>query len=53
MTDLRVTKNIKKIKFEGLWGKRVSNILAKAIPHKAFDTNSSFHEVVLLILARG
>ena len=39
---LRVTKNVKEIKFEGVWGELE---LKKSFQrtHKIFETNSSFH----------
>ena len=39
---LRVTKNIKEIKFEGVWGElELKKCFQRT--HKIFETNSSFH----------
>ena len=44
MTGLRVTKNLKKIKFEGVWGELESKKrFPDTITHKRYETNSSFH----------
>ena len=43
MKGLRVTKNVKEIKFEGVWGKLESKKrFPETITHKIFDTNSGF-----------
>ena len=42
--SLRVTKIVKEIKFEGVWGELESGKwFHEAIAHKIFETNSSFH----------
>ena len=43
MKDLRVTKNVKEIKFEGVWGELESKKCPETITHKIFKTNSCFH----------
>ena len=44
MKDLRVTKNVKEIKFEGVWRDLDSKkLFPEKITHKIFETNSSFH----------
>ena len=44
MKDLRVTKIVKEIKFEGILGELESkNMFPETIIHKIFETNSSFH----------
>ena len=44
MKGLAVTKVVKEIKSEGVWGRVKSKILfPEAIIHTIFETNSSFH----------
>ena len=43
MKGLRVTKNVKVIKFEGVWGEKESKRIPETIAHEIFETNSSFH----------
>ena len=44
MKGLTVTKIVKKIKFEGVWGELESKKrFPETISHKIFETNSSFH----------
>ena len=44
MRDLRATKNIKAIKFEGVLGELESKKnFPETITHKAFETNSNFY----------
>ena len=44
MKGLRVAKNVKEIKFEGVWDELESKKkFPKTITHKIFETNSSFH----------
>ena len=43
MKGLRVTKNVKAIKFEGVWGELQSKKFPETITHKVFDTNFSLH----------
>ena len=43
MKDLRVTKIVKEIKFEGLSQVRSKKVFPVTIIHKIFETNSSFH----------
>ena len=41
---LRVTKFVKKNKFEGVWGDlKAKKLFAETTIHKTFETNSSFH----------
>ena len=43
MKSLRITKIIKQIRFEGVWGKLESRKgFPETIIHKIFETNSSF-----------
>ena len=42
--DLRVTKNVKENRFEGVWGEvEFKKKLPETMTHKIFETNSSFH----------
>ena len=41
--ELRVTKNAKEIKFEGVWGELESKKFSETITHKIFKTNSCFY----------
>ena len=45
MKGLRVTKNVKEIKFEGVYGELESKKkkFPENITHKIFETNFSFH----------
>ena len=44
MKGLRVTKDVKETKFEGIWGELIANkIFSETIILKIFETNSSFH----------
>ena len=44
MNGLRVTKIVKEIKFEGVWGElKAKKLFPETIIHKIFETNSSFH----------
>ena len=44
MKGLRVTKIVKEIKFEGVWGELESKKrFPDTITHKRSETNSSFH----------
>ena len=44
MKGLRVTKNVKEIKFEGVWGELESKRkFPEIVTHKIFEINSSFH----------
>ena len=44
MKGLRVTKIVKQIKFEGVWGRvRSKNLFPEPTIYKIFETNSSFH----------
>ena len=44
MKGLRVTKDVKETKFEGIWGELIANkIFPETIILKIFETNSSFH----------
>ena len=43
MKGLQVTKNVKEIKFEGVWGKLESKKFPETVTRKIFETNSSFH----------
>ena len=44
MKGLRVTKIVKEVKFEGVWGELESKkMFPETITHKIFETNSSFH----------
>ena len=43
MKGLRVTKSVKEIRFEGVWGELESKNFPETITHKASVTNSSFH----------
>ena len=44
MKRLKVTKNDKEIKFDGVLGELESKkVFPEAITHKLFETNSSFH----------
>ena len=44
MKDLRVTKIVKEIKFEGAWGKlEAKKTFPEKIIHKTFETNSIVH----------
>ena len=53
MKDFRVTKNVKEIKFEGVWGKLESNkLFPKTITHKIFETKFSFDVRFLLVLTK-
>ena len=42
MKGLRVTKNVKEIKFKGVWGELESKKFPQTITHKISETNSSF-----------
>ena len=44
MKGFRVTKNVKEIKLEGVWGELESKKkIPETITHKISETNSSFH----------
>ena len=44
MRGFRVTKNVKIIKFEGIWGElELKKRFPETMTHKIFETNSSFH----------
>ena len=44
MKCLRVIKNVKEIKFEGVWGElRVKKEFPETITRKIYETNTSFH----------
>ena len=43
MKGLRVTENVKEIRFEEVWGELESKGFPETITHKIFETNSSFH----------
>ena len=44
MKGLRFTKNVKEIKFEGVWSELESKRSPpETITHKTFETNASFH----------
>ena len=45
MKGLRVTKNVKEIKFKGVWGGggvRIKKRFPEIITYKVFETNSGF-----------
>ena len=42
MKDLRVIKNVKEIKFEGVWGELDQKIVSIEKTHKISETSSSF-----------
>ena len=43
MKGIRITKIVKEIKFEVVWGKLEAKMLQETIIQKIFETNSSFH----------
>ena len=43
MKGLRLTENVKEIKFEGVWGELKSKKVSRDNTHKIFETNSTFH----------
>ena len=44
MKDLRVIKNVKENRFEGVWGElELKKKLPETITDKIFETSSSFH----------
>ena len=43
MKGLRVTTNVKEVKFEEVWGELEPKKFPETITHKIFETNSSFH----------
>ena len=42
MKELRNTRNVKAIKFDGVWGELESKKFPETITLKIFETNSSF-----------
>ena len=43
MKGVRVTKIVKEIKFQGIWGELKQKMFPETIIHKIFETNFSFH----------
>ena len=43
MKGRRVTKNVKEIKFQGVWVSLNKKKFPETTTHKIFETNSSFH----------
>ena len=44
MKGLRITKNVKEVKFQGVWGQvTIKKAFPETIAHKICETNYSFH----------